>query len=257
MKRTALVMLLWGTLGAWLAGAAAVPTSAQASVLTGTYFTIPNDHPDANQGIDGARVPGLVEPALGPSGLPVASAFALTRDPADGSGPITDVNAANEILWWTPTATNGVLFEKTVWADPIPNYSSGFFADGEADNSNVFRSVHWAGYFDLLAPTWVTFTLSADDDAWLFVDRQLAMDNGGVKRLPDVDTVTAFFDAGTYNLDLFFADRHEVESGIVFSADVPLNAWAVPAPASLILFGTALAGLSAVTRLRRSRRVVR
>ena len=63
--------------------------------MVGTYFIIPNDHPDANGWITGV-VSGLAKIGLGPHDLPVADEKALAR--RNGDYPIHDLNEKDEIL---------------------------------------------------------------------------------------------------------------------------------------------------------------
>jgi fibro-slime domain-containing protein len=218
---------------------------ANASALTGDYYKIQwAGQPDMQQGIDGVRVTGLVQSSLGPNGLPVVSAFGQTR--VGGSGNIAEVNAiTKEILWWTP-GQFGATFEKTQVDTLAFNFSTNFFPDGQSSNGTYFRSAHWSGTFNLASPGSATFTLGADDDAWLFIDGQLAVDCGGVKALLAAPTAVIGLGAGTHTVDLFFADRNTVQSAIQFSANVELQP--VPEPMSMLLLGLGLVGLAGVSR---------
>ena len=211
--------------------------NANADSLTGYYYKIPISHPDVEKGIDAAVVTGLVQTVLGPNGLPMVSSPPYTGP----SGPITNFDSStNEILWWT-AGQSGILYEKTQ-TDSLPlNFPSNFFPDGQTNNYTYFRAVHWEGTFNLASPGSVTFTLGADDDAWVFIDGVLKVDNGGVKGLTSVPNVIAGLTAGSHEVDIFFADRHTVQSAITFSADVELQP--VPEPSAIMLLGMGLIGL--------------
>jgi fibro-slime domain-containing protein len=135
------------------------------------------------------------------------------------------------------------------------SFYSGAAGCGGTNNSCGYRAVHWIGTFSVVGGP-VTLSLTGDDDAWLFLNGSLFLDNGGVKATTVATTTTNTLGIGTYTLDLFFADRHVVQSGITFSCqDAPGDGVGacldpIPEPATLLLFGTTLAGLGAVVRRR-------
>lgn len=206
---------------------------ANAVSFTGDYFTLPKSHPDVERGVDFLDgvdfeiVPGLVTPTLGPNDLPVVSNFGRTY--SGPSGPITDINTDGEIRWWSTTSPYGVAQEKTQ-IDTLPFVFNDFYPDGFDSDASFFRTVHWRGTFNLLSSSPVKSVLEADDDAFLFIDRQLVADNGGVKPIGFglATEVVSDFSAGTHQVDLFFADRHTTGS------DIKFRLTPVPEPSSVL-----------------------
>lgn len=200
--------------------AAIATQSASAVSLTGEYFTLPASHPDVERGdefldgIDFEIVTGLVEPTLGPNDLPIVSDFGQTY--SGPSGPISDTSTEGEVLWWSTTSLYGVTSEK-IQIDSLPFVFNNFYPDGFDNDAAFFRTVHWQGTIDTSSLTPFEFVLGADDDAFLFIDKQLVVDNGGVKPFDYTSKVVSTLSAGTHELDLFFADRHTTGSDIQFS----------------------------------------
>ena len=258
MKRWNLMLAALGLGMALTLGLAASP--ALALSLQGNYYTLSSTHPDTTGDIDGHTVTGLVLPALSGTAGTVGAAPVASGTSGPSSGPITDKNGANVILWWTAHTTlvaadnsvNGGV--NNVRTDNFvggvlggPGFASGFYPNGNPNDADGVRAVHWTGTF-LVGGGGAHLTLSADDDAFLFLNGNLAMDNGGVKAIGLAQTTTADLAAGSYVVDLFFADRHQTQSGIAFSCEGCLDP--VPEPTTLLLFGTTLAGLGSIVRRR-------
>lgn len=227
---------------------------AAASTLSADWYTLAFGHPDTEQAINGLTL-GLVDPNLGPNGQPVRSAFSAGFA-SGNSNNITHVNGSNEVMWWTPQA--GLVSVNTNYPSTVAvpfsapaNLFPGGIGVGGNGNPAGYLAAHLYGTFVAPAGGSITLTLGADDDAWIFINGQLVVDNGGVKALSAVPTVIAGLTPGANTFDLFFADRHMTQSGLVFSADVSFTPKLVPEPPTITVFLIGLIGLAGLAGLRR------
>jgi fibro-slime domain-containing protein len=191
--------------------------------LRGEYFVVSSKHPDVNHGIDPNIVRGLFEDHLGPDGFPIVSRFGRTY--TGPSGKIVDINAAGEVMWYSTHDTRGSRREKVVPADPLPFTFDNFYPDGKDGdgNANGFRFVHWSGVFTLPRAQSVGMSLGSDDDSWVFIDRTLVDDDGGVKGLTYAPFMSTNLAAGPHELDVFYADRCGTAAKLHLSTDFPVE----------------------------------
>lgn len=127
------------------------------------------------------------------------------------------------------------------------NYAGkgGFFPiDGDLWGNSPGQS-HNFGFTYELDTTFVykkgtgqSFTFTGDDDVFVFVDGHLVVDIGGVhvatSQSISLDRLNWLQDGQTYNLNLFFAERHTTQSNV--RVDTTINLVNAPLPATTGLY---------------------
>ena len=226
-------------------------SSVCASALTGFFYQMSSSDPDRGRGIG----QGLVENQLGPNGLPVLSAFGFSQN----LGNSADINPlTHELLWWSPGLDPFVSLDSNpVQTTTLPIVqTSNFFPTGQSDDFTFLRTVHWTGSFNLASPGSVALTLGSDDDAFVFIDSQLAIDDGGIHPLSVVSNTITNLSAGNHSIDIFFSDRDQSQSGIELFSDVVLNPTTpstTPEPASIALVSIGIACIGLCARRRKAK----
>lgn len=202
--------------------------------LTGHYYDLTRNHPDMERWITGLET-GYVESIL------------------TGATPTLTGYGASRVLqwdWWDPSYY--AFTREDSDADLQSNFSSSWFPFYDGTNeSRYFFAVHWTGSFYVAAEQDYNYSMGSDDDSWLFIDDNLTLDLGGVHGVTYAN-YNVHLTAGWHDIDIFFAERHTVQSGfqLNFFSDLEPEP-TIPEPATMVLFGLGLIGGFTVRRLRR------
>jgi fibro-slime domain-containing protein len=214
----------------------------------------PGGHPDFQWYIPGV-VTGLVRDTLDGDDKPV---FVGTP----GAGAITDASTFEQWYRDVPGVNLGTnitlsftydnINQKWVYSNsaffPIDNQLFG--NQGNSHNYHFTMEIATTIYYDSSNPN--IFTFAGDDDIWVFINRRLVVDIGGVhsaaSQTIDLNALASslgLVSGNRYPLHIFWAERHLVESVVQIETTE-----FIPEPSSYLALAS---GLVCLARLRRGR----
>jgi fibro-slime domain-containing protein len=243
-----------------VAAMALMPSLAHAGsiMMSATYFTISSSDPDMGVQPGGAYNDEVLS-ALGLDNLPMLNPGFI--GPTDLSVGGTDgAMESGELTWWSPSLNSNVTQTSTGMVS-LPftcpsNYNVSmepacYPPNGAGTNDGStqgYQAILLSSVLDILSPQSISFTYSADDVAFIYIDGTNVCQLGGVHNVTAGTCISSSFylPTGDHTLEIFYADTNQSNAALTLSAT--LEADPTPEPGS---FGLAFMALVVLVVMRR------